>query len=120
LAAQDPVLGGVDAGVDFSEIRMDAGSYATYTSTLSLSEGRHLVDFRSHDHVGNVETAQMSQLYVDGTPPKTSVAFTGASYQVPNSTQAFVAENTRIELTALDVGVDSTVVSGLSATYVSI
>ncbi|MEW6593143.1 MAG: DUF2341 domain-containing protein, partial [Candidatus Hadarchaeota archaeon] len=72
-AADDNSLTPDVSGVDFTEYRVDGGEWATYNAPISLHEdGIHLVEYRSADAAGNLETIKSVEVRIDATPPVSS------------------------------------------------
>src|SRR5262249_9463550 len=68
----DPVVGGISAGVNHLECRLDGAAFGAATSPVSftaLSEGSHTFEVRAVDNVGNVGVATSFTWTVDLTPP---------------------------------------------------
>ena len=72
LAAVDP--GAMTVGLAATEYRVDGGPWTPYSSPVTLSgEGTHVVEYRSADLLGNVETVRAVTFVVDDTPPEITV-----------------------------------------------
>jgi hypothetical protein len=58
------------SGIDHTEYKLDAGGWTTYNGTVSItSEGKHVLQYRSVDVAGNVESAQQLPINIDKTAP---------------------------------------------------
>lgn len=118
FTAADPALpgGAVGSGVERIEVAVDGGSFAPYSAALTFPEGRHTVQFRAVDRVGNVEAAQSLALRSDASAPMTSLTPQGGRRAAgPDNATFYASSDTRIALSAFDpVGAD--VASGLEIT----
>lgn len=103
LVANSPV-----AGILRSEYRIDNGPWINYAPFTIGSEGRHVVEFRSIDAVGNVEAAQTRHVTIDATPPATAATVDGQPAGF--STTRFTKGSNTITLKASDA------LSGVKAT----
>ena len=58
-------LGAIDAGsgVNYTEYRVDGGTWTGYTASFTLSDGHHNITYRSVDNLGNLE----NEKYLDVT-----------------------------------------------------
>jgi len=66
--------GPTPAGVDFTTFRIDGGSWNRYSSPFHMTtEGWHRIEFYSVDYLMNTETARNITVFVDDTPPATSI-----------------------------------------------
>jgi hypothetical protein len=65
-------------------------------------EGSHVIEYRSHDLLTNVETTNSIQFIVDDTPPTTTVSVGEPKYQ---DVELFITSNTEVNLTSADGGV---------------
>jgi len=69
LSAQDDT-----SGVKLIEYRMNGGNWTTYTGSVpTIGEGVHVLEYRSVDVEGNVETAKQLKLRIDLTAPTLQV-----------------------------------------------
>ncbi len=105
FTAKDPPLpsGQPGAGVNRIEVAVDGGAFAVYTSSLTFAEGRHTVQYRSIDNVGNVEVARTLNVQSDATPPLTALAVQGGhQFPGPNAASFFASADTRYALPAVD------------------
>lgn len=63
-----------DSGVAYTEYRLNAGEWTKVTGPVALTaDGTHVVEYRSIDNSGNVETTQSQTLQIDKTAPVTSL-----------------------------------------------
>jgi len=64
-------MNAVDAvsGVQSTAYRLNGGIWNTYASPLSLSQGKHLLEYRSVDKAGNWEMVKVLEIDVDTNPP---------------------------------------------------
>ncbi|TPW18358.1 MAG: hypothetical protein FD129_4, partial [bacterium] len=105
FSAQDPALPGGTAGsgVDRIEVAVDGGAFTTYTATLTFPEGRHTVQFRAVDRVGNTEATQSLALRSDNSVPQTTLAVQGGRQVAGPTAESFYASSdTRLSLAATD------------------
>ncbi len=80
LSAYAPVVAGTAASIAFTEFRVDADSstaFTRYSLPFWLSEGRHVVEFRSQDSLANIEAVKSAVVHVDGTLPETTARVEG-------------------------------------------
>ena len=64
FTANDPEISGAASGLNYIEYRIDSGSFTIYTGTFTLTEGIHLLEYRSLDNVLNTEEIKKSTLTV--------------------------------------------------------
>ncbi|TPW18357.1 MAG: hypothetical protein FD129_3 [bacterium] len=105
FAAEDPALPGGTAGsgIERIEVAVDGGAFVTYAAALTFPEGRHTVQFRALDRVGNVEAAQTLALRSDASAPLTSLDIQGGRQAVgANATTFYASSATRYGLLAAD------------------
>jgi len=97
------VDGGVSpVGIAFTEYRVDGGSWIVYTAPFALAvEGTHLVEHRSGDLLGNVETTLAATFLVDDTPPSPELDLGTPRYDAAGT---YVTSGTPIAVTATDGG----------------
>ncbi|MDE2141735.1 MAG: hypothetical protein KGJ84_04920 [Elusimicrobia bacterium] len=113
LSAADPVVNGAASGVDRIEVAVDGGPFTAYTSPLTFAEGRHAIQYRAIDRVGNVEAAHTLLLQSDNTPPVTAFQPSGAYFTAAGRNYAPLSFN--YALPAQDP-VANGVASGVAAT----
>jgi len=53
--------------------RLNTGSWQTYTSSFSLSEGKHLIEYYAKDNLNNSEVVKSANIYVDTTAPSLNI-----------------------------------------------
>ena len=71
---------GGDGGVDYTEYRIEGGSWVTYTAPLGISgEGTHTVEFRSVDMAGQIESTKTLVIKIDSVAPVSSDTVSGAT-----------------------------------------
>ena len=68
LAAEDAT-----SGVDMISYRVDGGAWQPSTAPITVSDGIHIVDYRSLDLAGNEEAVQGVTVQVDSVPPIAAV-----------------------------------------------
>jgi putative cell wall-binding protein len=61
-----------DSGVDYTEWRLNGGSWVTGTTVTGIVDGSHVLEYRSVDNDGNVEQIRTAAFKVDTTPPSTT------------------------------------------------
>jgi len=113
LSAIDPIVKDVSSGVKYTEYRIDGGKWQNYTGSFTLREGIRLVEYRSIDNVNNTEEVKSITLYVDETPPETSLSIEGIKYTKEDG--IYVTSQTTFTLTADDPVVNE-VSSGVKET----
>ncbi len=66
----------VPVGLALTEYRIGGGQWSTYTAnfTLSGSDGQRVIEFRSGDSLGNGEAAASQIVFLDTTPPATTIS----------------------------------------------
>jgi hypothetical protein len=92
-------VGGV-SGVAKSEYRLDSGQWKDYEPFTIAGEGAHLIEYRSIDKAGNVESIRTVPVVVDLTPPVTALSVDG-KYRVAGS-PVFITRKSTIILSAID------------------
>jgi hypothetical protein len=71
---------GGTGGIDYTQYRVDGGSWMTYSSAISISaDGTHTLDYRSVDLASQVETTKSLTIKIDKVAPTTSSAVSGAN-----------------------------------------
>ncbi len=100
LTAQDILSNGIISGLQYTEYRTDSGEWINYTENFGLSEGIHIIEYRSIDNVENTENIKSFVVYVDDTPPITTLSTSGPKYESGGKT--YINTTTVIELTATD------------------
>ena len=112
LPAQDPLSGGVAAGVSLTSFSVDSGteSFQAFTGTFTLSTGIHTVLWRSRDNVGNTEVLGSTSVFVgslDHTPPFTTLVVGPPRFE--NNEGVFAGSTSLFGFTAVDpTGVQAT------------
>ncbi|MBI2384441.1 MAG: hypothetical protein HYV14_00350 [Elusimicrobia bacterium] len=116
FTAADPVVQGVASGVNRIEVAVDGGSFVAYSSALTFAEGRHTVQYRAFDNVGNAEAARTLNVQSDDTAPLTALGLIGGrQFPGPNAASFFASSDTRLSLPAADPAI-SNVASGVTFT----
>jgi len=96
----DLTLSAIDtgSGVDYTEYRIDGGSWIPYTGAFNLigPDGTYTVDFYSVDNLGNTEAIKSQDLILDNTPPEVNI-------ELPEDGD-YVYGYIIIEITATDAG----------------
>ncbi|MEA3507266.1 MAG: hypothetical protein U9R36_07260, partial [Elusimicrobiota bacterium] len=100
LTAADILKNEVMSGVQYTEYRIDGGPWQVYEEEVMLAEGIREVDYRSIDNVNNTENIKTFTLYVDDTPPVTSLHTDGPRYEEGDKT--YINTGTVIDFTASD------------------
>ncbi|MBI4655414.1 MAG: Ig-like domain-containing protein [Elusimicrobia bacterium] len=90
LISTDPVVNDVSVGVSSTIFKIDEGIFNEYVSSISLTEGKHKIIYYSIDKLGNQELEKTIEIYVDATPPITSIIPSGTvrtdgNYYIPKS-----------------------------------
>ncbi|MDI6791644.1 MAG: fibronectin type III domain-containing protein, partial [bacterium] len=95
LAATD-----TGAGVASTRYRIDAGSWTSYPGiSFSLTaSGTHTIYYQSTDYSGNTEDTKSLAVYLDQTPPQTSLNISGPQYG------SYVTSAAQFSLAATDTG----------------
>lgn len=95
--------GAAPVGLDLLEYRIDAGVWVSYRTPFALlGEGAHIVEYRSQDFLGNAERVQSLPLFVDDTPPISTLTVGDPTSYVDGT---FVTSATPLTLQAADEGV---------------
>lgn len=64
------------SGVDRTEYRLNGGAWTTVTGSVYLqTDGVHVLDYRSVDRAGNVETPKQLIVGIDKSPPTATIAY---------------------------------------------
>ncbi|MEO5665707.1 MAG: Ig-like domain-containing protein, partial [Nocardioides sp.] len=85
VTAPSFTLSATDAGstVAGTEFRIDAGTWTAYPGPVTLTgDGAHQVEYHSTDSVGNVETAHVVDVSVDGVAPASTATVNAATVTV--------------------------------------
>ena len=61
------------SGLARTEVRVDDGNWTTHSTPLSLSEGVHMIRFRSIDNLNNTEPERTMSVTIEGAPPAREV-----------------------------------------------
>ncbi len=98
--------GVVPVGLNATEYRVDGGAWIPYAAPFTLGgEGRHTVEFRAWDLLGNLEAAQALPLVLDDTPPVTTPSHGDGTY-APGTTFGFTATDAGCGVARTEVRVD--------------
>lgn len=89
------------SGVAATEYRIDGGAWTTSAPFTVIGEGTHTIDYYSKDYVSNSETFKTLTLFVDNTPPVTTVMTGDQKYSATDGS-LFVASGTTFTLSAID------------------
>ncbi|MFH2070005.1 MAG: hypothetical protein ABIJ11_02175, partial [Elusimicrobiota bacterium] len=116
---------GIASGLDSTNYRIDStdstepwvvfratGTYPTFI----LQEGRRTLDYYSLDNVQNAETIHTRAIWVDGTPPQTTLTMTGGVQWTSSDGKLYSSIDTQYVLTAQDP-LSGEVASGVQDTY---
>ncbi|MDE2141047.1 MAG: hypothetical protein KGJ84_01375 [Elusimicrobia bacterium] len=121
LSAVDPALPQIStgtavpgSGVARIEVSVDSAPYAVYTTSLTFAEGRHTIQYRAIDNVGNAEAARTLAVQSDATPPLAAPVLAGGR-QAAGTGGVFVSSDTRVSFAAADPIVNG-VASGVAFT----
>jgi parallel beta-helix repeat protein len=110
LSADD----GTGSGVDSIWHKVGTGgSWTTYTGSFTItSPGSHIIYFNSTDNMGNVEITKTLDIYVDDTPPSTTIGIGSPSLDLDGN--IYVSTTSTINFTSTDSG------CGVSSTWYKI
>ena len=67
------------SGVSYTEYRVDDGAFTAYTAPFTAPAGRHVIEYRSADNAGNMESVKSITVYVDSQAPVTEALLTGTA-----------------------------------------
>jgi hypothetical protein len=69
--------GSCSCGVQETEYQIGGGGWTTYNGAFSISgpDGPYVIDHRSTDNLGNVETVKTQVVNLDNTPPSVEVVY---------------------------------------------
>lgn len=96
LSAED----GSGSGVKFTQYKIDTEGEKIYREPFTLiSEGSHVITYRSEDNLGNTETAKSIMLLVDRSPPTADISIWVPKY---GTEPVYVSSRTAITLTGQD------------------
>lgn len=79
FTAEDPLSGGVAAGVHHTEYALDGGPASVYEGPFGAPEGAHTLSYWSVDGAGNAEAARSASFRVDATAPMTTLSIAGGT-----------------------------------------
>ncbi len=89
------------SGVAKTEYRIDSGTWTIYAPFTVAAEGTHIVDYRSQDNAGNLETFKTLTVVVDNTPPVTVIASGDPKYTAADG-KRYVTSGSTFSLSASD------------------
>lgn len=95
LSADDDYAGG-GAGIDFTQYRVDGGSWTTYSAPFQVTgDGSHTLEYYSVDLAGNTESVRTLSFQIDATAPTLApsvspnpVVLNGSATASPNASDA--------------------------------
>ena len=91
----------IGTGVQKIEYSLDDMPFQEYMNPFNiLSEGNHIVHYRSIDNGGNTEKANLFQVYVDNTPPSISIDSDRQLYT--DGIRTFCSNRTKFFVAAID------------------
>jgi hypothetical protein len=97
-------LSATDAnGVSHTMYSINNGNEFKYTSPISLAhlpEGEHIINWYSTDNVGNIETKNTFNFFVDKTPPMVFEEIMGNTYMVAG--REFSSGRSQLRIVAVD------------------
>ena len=99
------VLSAVDerSGIKKTEYNIDGNTWLLYTEAFIIpTEGHHSIFYRSTDNAGNIEEVNTLSVFVDDTPPVTSLSIEGPFYD--DDTSKYAALSSTYTFTATDAG----------------
>ena len=71
---------GGDGGVDYTQYRLDGGSWTTYSAAVAIAgDGTHTLEYRSADNTGQVEATKTLTVKIDKVLPVTAADVTEAN-----------------------------------------
>lgn len=120
LSASDPANpdGSAGSGVASIQVSIDSGPYAAYASTLTFSEGPHLLRYFATDSAGNSEAPRSLSLKSDATPPVSALVI-GSPRAAWGDGSLVVTADTPFLLTANDPSASGTA-SGVKDSFLSV
>jgi hypothetical protein len=66
---------GAGSGCELTQYNLDGSGWKSYSAPLTIAnEGKHVLQYRSTDSAGNVESAKSVAIWIDRTPPRTVLA----------------------------------------------
>ena len=101
LISTDPLVGGVASGVAFTRWQDNGGAFQTYLFSVSFAEGAHKFAYQSSDNVANLEILRSTDVWIDATPPVTTVSIGSPTFTAADGT-IYVATATPISFAAAD------------------
>ena len=94
--------GGV--GVDYTKYRIDGGTWEDYIAPFNIFgvDGIHTLEYYSVDYLGNTEEADPYEVFLDNTPPETTLNVGDPKHSSGGNT--WVTSHTDLTLAATDAG----------------
>lgn len=77
-----------ESGVATTEYRLDGGPWKTFDPFTVTGQGKHLIEYRSIDKIGNLETTHSLHVIVDITTPVTSASVDGKKIEAGGTVYA--------------------------------
>ncbi|MEO0294250.1 MAG: CARDB domain-containing protein, partial [candidate division WOR-3 bacterium] len=112
ITGEDVEKNNVTSGVDSTYYRIDDNLWNVYAGGefKVRDEGIHVIEYYSVDRAGNREEVKSTELFVDNTPPVTTLIPGTPSYEPADSSQLYISSKTALSLKTDDVGcgVDTT------------
>ena len=96
LAAEDEL-----SGIAVTEYRVDGREWTVYKPFVIDGEGEHLIEYRSHDQLGNLEAVNAYAVTIDNAPPQTIINVAEPKFQSDNG-PLFVGVATIFTFSAAD------------------
>lgn len=88
------------SGVDYTNYRIDGGSWNTYTGTFTVtSDGEYIIEYYSVDNAGNEEQEKNFTIKIDKTKPETTHSLNPSS---PDGENGWYVSNVTVMLDAND------------------
>ena len=104
FTAEDMISSGVASGLAWTRWQDNSGDFTDYSSTFSLSAGRHVLAYRSQDRVDNLEVLRSTTVLVDAAAPLTTASIGSPSYV--SGDIRYITPATPITFTAVDPELD--------------
>ncbi len=109
------------SGIALTEYRVDPATgtpFQTFTSSFTLAEGVHGIEYHSKDNAGTFEAIKSTPVQVDATPPVTTVRIGAPQFFLVDGT-VLVNAQTSLTVSAVDP-VSGGVASGVKDSWVDI
>jgi len=65
------------SGISSTKYRLDGNSWRNYSSSLTLSDCEHIIEYYSIDNAGNQEDGKSKTINIDTVPPETALTLSG-------------------------------------------